>query len=108
MTNRSDYAVVITTTDAEDKAHTLASAVVNEKLAACAQVYPIASVYRWEGKIEQDKEWRIDFKTRSDLVDKLAGFIGEHHDYDEPEIIALPIMGGSAGYLNWVTAETQS
>ncbi|QKV92750.1 divalent-cation tolerance protein CutA [Streptomyces sp. NA02950] len=102
----SGHAVVITTTDAEEKANDLAGVVVNEKLAACAQVYSISSVYRWEGKIERDQEWRIDFKTRHDLVSELTRFIAEHHDYDEPEIIAVPITGGSAGYLNWVSAET--
>ncbi|MFD7663027.1 divalent-cation tolerance protein CutA [Streptomyces sp. NPDC059788] len=107
MTN-SDYAVVITTTDSEDKARTLAGAVVNEKLAACAQVYSISSVYQWQGKVEEEQEWRIDFKTRSALVDGLSSFIAEHHDYDEPEIIALPITGGSPGYLSWVSAETRS
>ncbi|WP_030663112.1 divalent-cation tolerance protein CutA [Streptomyces rimosus] len=107
MTN-SDHAVVITTTDSEAKARVLAGAVVNAKLAACAQVYAISSIYRWEGKVEQDQEWRIDFKTRGGLVDRLSTFIAEHHDYDEPEIISLPVTGGSPGYLAWVTAETRS
>ncbi|WP_435243203.1 divalent-cation tolerance protein CutA [Streptomyces cucumeris] len=103
----SGHSVVITTTDAEEKAKALAGVVVAEQLAACAQVYPISSVYRWEGKIQHDQEWRIDFKTRSDLVDELTRFIAEHHDYDEPEIIATPVTGGSAGYLNWVSTETK-
>ncbi|MFE7542964.1 divalent-cation tolerance protein CutA [Streptomyces platensis] len=101
------YAVVTTTTDAEEKAHDLAGAAVNAKLAACAQVYSISSVYQWKGKIERDKEWRIDFKTRGDLVEKLTQFLAEHHDYEEPEIIAVPVTGGSAGYLNWVSNETK-
>ncbi|MFC5719071.1 divalent-cation tolerance protein CutA [Streptomyces gamaensis] len=105
MTN-PDYAVVTTTTDAEDKAHALAGSAVTERLAACAQVYPIASVYRWEGKVEREREWRVDFKTRAELVDKLAAFISAHHDYDEPEVIAVPVIGGSPGYLNWLTSET--
>ncbi|MCS0639191.1 divalent-cation tolerance protein CutA [Streptomyces sp. LP05-1] len=103
----SGHAVVTTTTDTEEKAHSLASAVVEAELAACAQVYPIASVYRWQGKIERDKEWRIDFKTRADLVPRLQEFIIEHHDYDKPEVIGLTITSGTAGYLNWVSEETK-
>ncbi|GAA3820867.1 divalent-cation tolerance protein CutA [Streptomyces phyllanthi] len=107
MTN-PQYAMVITTTDAEEKARSLASEVIDERLAACAQVYAIASVYRWEGRVEQEQEWRIDFKTRGDLVEKLARRIGELHDYDTPEVIALPIVSGSPAYLGWVTAQTQN
>ncbi|MBB1242930.1 divalent-cation tolerance protein CutA [Streptomyces durbertensis] len=102
----SGHVVVVTTTDAEDKAHELAGAVIGARLAACAQVYPISSVYRWRGKVERDQEWRIDFKTRADLVEPLTRYVTEHHDYDEPEVVALPITGGSADYLNWVTDET--
>jgi periplasmic divalent cation tolerance protein len=102
-----EYAVVTTTTDEEEKARSLASEVINGRLAACAQVYPISSVYRWEGKVEQEREWRIDFKTRGNLVERLAERIGELHDYNTPEIIAVPVHSGSAAYLSWVTAETQ-
>ncbi len=100
--------MVSTTTDAEEKARALASEVINGKLAACAQVYPISSLYRWKGKVEQEQEWRIDFKTRGDLVDKLAERIGELHDYETPEVIAVPVISGSQAYLSWVTAQTEA
>lgn len=104
---RNECAVVTTTTDREDKARALATGVVEGGLAACAQVYPIGSVYRWEGKVESAREWRIDFKTRSALVDELTAFVVGKHDYDTPEIIAVPVTGGHAAYLDWVAAETR-
>ncbi|RLU99294.1 cytochrome C biogenesis protein [Streptomyces griseocarneus] len=103
-----EYAVVTTTTDTEKKARALAAELVGERLAACAQVYPIQSVYRWEGKVEQSEEWRLDLKTRAELVESLSARIGELHDYDVPEIIAVPVVAGGASYLGWVTEETQS
>ncbi|MFF4406163.1 divalent-cation tolerance protein CutA [Streptomyces sp. NPDC001404] len=103
-----DYAVVTTTADAESKARFLATEVIGDRLAACAQVYPVASVYRWEGKVEQAQEWRVDFKTRGALVERVAERIGALHDYDTPEIIAVPISAGSPGYLAWIGDETRS
>ncbi|TQF05858.1 divalent-cation tolerance protein CutA [Kitasatospora acidiphila] len=107
MTNR-DFIVVTTTHDAEDKARALAAAVVRERLAACAQVYSINSVYWWDGEVQTEPEWRIDFKTRADLGDRLAAFIGEQHSYDTPEIVGLPVVTGSTAYLDWVNSETVS
>lgn len=107
MTNR-DFIVVTTTYDAEDKARALAAAVVRERLAACAQVWPVNSVYWWDGDVQTESEWRIDFKTRADLSDRLAAFIGEQHTYDTPEIIGVPVVTDSSAYLDWVNAETAS
>ncbi|MEU8892257.1 divalent-cation tolerance protein CutA [Streptomyces sp. NPDC048442] len=101
------YAVLTTTTDAEDKAYALAARAVEDQLAACAQVFPVSSVYRWQGAVERAQEWRIDFKTRGDLVAELARRIGELHDYDTPEIIAVPVTAGSPAYLEWVSAQTR-
>ncbi|MET9323505.1 divalent-cation tolerance protein CutA [Streptomyces sp. NPDC003038] len=105
MTN-GDFIVVTTTHDVEEKARTLAADVVRERLAACAQVYPVSSVYWWEGEVRSGSEWRIDFKTRAGLSDRLSRFITEHHDYDTPEIVGVPLATGSAAYLDWVSAET--
>ncbi|MGY0460951.1 divalent-cation tolerance protein CutA [Kitasatospora sp. cg17-2] len=105
-TNDSELLVVTTTHDDEAKARTLAADVVRARLAACAQVYRIQSVYWWDGEVQDAAEWRTDFKTRAELADALVGFIGERHDYDTPEVIAVPVVAGSAGYLEWVRAET--
>ncbi|WP_371479996.1 divalent-cation tolerance protein CutA [Kitasatospora sp. NBC_00315] len=105
MTNHA-LIVVTTTHDTEVRAQALASAVVRERLAACAQLYPVGSVYRWDGELRTESEWRIDFKTRAELGDRLAEFIAEHHTYDTPEIVGVPVVTGSAAYLDWVNAAT--
>ncbi|MFC0602019.1 divalent-cation tolerance protein CutA [Streptomyces palmae] len=102
-----EQAMVVTTThESEDKARALAAEAVNARLAACAQVYPIASVYRWQGKVEQASEWRVDFKTDVSLADDLTTFVIDRHDYETPEVIAVPITAGSAAYLDWVRSQT--
>ncbi|WP_035846617.1 divalent-cation tolerance protein CutA [Kitasatospora azatica] len=105
MTNR-DFLVVTTTHEGEEQARALATAVVGERLAACAQVYPVNSVYWWDGEVQAAPEWRIDFKTRAELADRLAAFIGEQHSYQTPEVIAVPVVTGSTAYLDWINAET--
>ncbi|MFE6871034.1 divalent-cation tolerance protein CutA [Kitasatospora sp. NPDC057692] len=105
-TNNSDLLVMSTTHDDEAKARSLAADAVRARLAACAQVYRIQSVYWWEGEVQDAAEWRIDFKTRAELADALTGFVTERHDYDTPEVVAVPVVAGSAAYLEWVKAET--
>ncbi|MEV7021572.1 divalent-cation tolerance protein CutA [Kitasatospora sp. NPDC093558] len=100
------FVVVTTTHETEDQARALASAAVRERLAACAQVYPVRSVYWWEGEVQDAEEWRIDLKTTAGLADRLGAFLAERHTYETPEVIAVPVVAGSPGYLAWVTAET--
>ncbi|TWF82835.1 divalent-cation tolerance protein CutA [Kitasatospora viridis] len=106
MTTNADLVVVTTTHEDEPKARALARQVVEARLAACAQVYPVRSVYWWEGEVQEAGEWRIDFKTRADLAGPLTGFIGERHGYEVPEVIAVPVVAGAPGYLEWVREET--
>ncbi|MER6397755.1 divalent-cation tolerance protein CutA [Kitasatospora sp. NPDC001603] len=101
-----DVVVVTTTHDDESKARALATAAVRERLAACAQLYPVRSVYRWDGEVRESAEWRVDLKTRAGLTARLTAFITEHHDYDTPEVVAVPVVSGSGDYLAWVAAET--
>ena len=104
----SDHVVVTSTTDSEDAAKALAASAVDAKLAACAQVVgPITSVYRWEGAVQNDQEWRVDFKTAADRVAELTDHITTNHSYDVPEIIATPINGGNPAYLAWLIEETR-
>jgi periplasmic divalent cation tolerance protein len=101
------YLTVLTTTDASDKAEALARGAVEARLAACAQIEgPVTSVYRWEGEIRTDREWRILFKTTAARYPALEAHLTAAHDYDTPEIIATPVTHGSAAYLSWVTAQT--
>ncbi|MFE4515444.1 divalent-cation tolerance protein CutA [Kitasatospora sp. NPDC056783] len=104
----SDFLVVTTTHDDETKARELAAKVIGARLAACAQVYPIRSVYWWEGEVQSGEEWRIDFKTRAELAEPLGTCIAEQHSYDVPEVVAVPVVTGAESCLNWITAETSA
>ncbi|MFF3326744.1 divalent-cation tolerance protein CutA [Streptomyces sp. NPDC002889] len=98
---------VLTTTDSADKARELARGAVEARLAACAQITaPVTSVYHWQNAIETAEEWQILFKTTPDCYDALEAHLTAAHDYDTPEIIATPVVRGSAAYAAWVRAET--
>ena len=90
----------------EQEARKIAAALVEARLAACVQVSgPIHSTYRWQGKIEEDQEWITFAKTTEDRYAELETKILELHSYDNPEVIATPIVAGSAQYLKWLEAE---
>ncbi len=99
---------VQTTTDSRAEAMELARDAVEARLAACAQVAgPVASTFWWEDGIERAEEWMLMLKLPADRYAELADFLLERHSYDEPEIIATPIVAGSAGYLDWIDDETR-
>ena len=103
-----EYLQVQTTTDSRAEAMELARAAVAARLAACSQVAgPIASTYWWNDEIERAEEWFVFFKLPADRYDELAAFLTERHSYDEPEIVATPIVAGSPAYLNWMDEETR-
>jgi periplasmic divalent cation tolerance protein len=104
----AEYLQVQTTTDSRAEAMELSHAAVESRLAACAQVAgPVASMYWWDGKLERTEEWLVLLKLPADRYDELAVFLTERHSYDEPEIIALPILAGSPAYLTWLRDETR-
>jgi periplasmic divalent cation tolerance protein len=104
----AQYLQVQTTTDSRAEAMELSRAAVEARLAACAQVTgPVASVYWWDEGLERAEEWLVLFKLPADRYEGLAAFLAERHSYDEPEIIALPIVAGSAAYLTWMREETR-
>lgn len=99
----SDYVQVLTTVSSEEEAGRIAGVLVERRLAACVQVVgPIVSRYRWRGAIEEEREWQCLAKTTRAAYDAVEAAIREAHSYDEPEIIATPIVAGSAGYLAWI------
>lgn len=104
----SDHVIVTTTTDSEESATALATGAVEVNLGACAQVTgPVTSVFRWEGEVRTEPEWRVDIKTAADRASDLTDYLRAKHAYDVPEVITTPITGGSTEYLAWVTAETR-
>jgi periplasmic divalent cation tolerance protein len=100
---------VQTMTDSRAEAMELAQEAVQARLAACAQVAgPITSTFWWDEGIERAEEWMVMLKLPADRYPELAQFLIERHSYDEPEVIALPIIAGSPGYLDWINEETRS
>ena len=104
----ASYLQVQTTTDSRAEAIELARVAVESRLAAYAQVAgPMTSTYWWDGEIERAEEWLVMLKLPADRYDELADLLTERHSYDEPEIVATPIIRGSASYLTWITEETR-
>jgi periplasmic divalent cation tolerance protein len=104
----ADYLQVKTTTDSRAEAMELARDAVAARLAAVAQVAgPIASTYWWENDLERTEEWLIMLKLPAGRYQQLADFLAQRHSYDEPEIIATPIVAGSPTYLSWIEEETR-
>ena len=104
-----DYVQVVTTTETETDAQAIARAVVEQRLAGCAQIVgPITSVFWWQGQIEMAEEWLCLFKSRRDLYAALELAILAVHSYDVPEILAMPVTAGSKGYLEWLDSETRN
>lgn len=100
----TDYVQVLTTVGSEDEARRLSEALVERRLAACVQVVgPITSRYRWRGAIEEAREWQCLAKTEQSRYPAVEAAIRELHSYEEPEILSIPVLDGSAGYLRWVS-----
>jgi len=102
----SEFIQVISTINDQAQAQEMARNLVGRKLAACVQVVgPIASTYSWKESIETDQEWMLICKTRGSLYETVEAAIRELHPYETPEIIAVPILQGSRGYLAWMDVE---
>lgn len=94
---------VVTTTDNQQIALAIARDLVENRLAACVQVGgPVTSVYRWEGQRETATEWTCAIKTVRDLYHAVESRIRQLHNYEVPEIVALPLIDGSETYLAWL------
>ncbi len=103
----TDFIQVTTAIDSKEGAQKIAQALVEQRLAACVHVAgPITSTYWWQDKMEIEEEWTCAAKTRKELYGDVEKAIREALPYDEPEIIALPIVSGRPSYLDWITAET--
>jgi len=98
--------VVVTAAPSREVAETIARAALEARLAACAHIQAIASLYWWDGKITSDAEHLLSFKTAVRRYSDLESLIVELHPYDTPEIIQLPITQGLPKYLAWLARET--
>ena len=99
----SEHLQVTTTIDSEAAAEAISAALVERRLAACAQVVgPISSTYRWQAEVERAREWICVAKTTAARYPEVEAAIRELHSYEEPEILATAIAAGSSGYLDWI------
>jgi periplasmic divalent cation tolerance protein len=104
----ANYIQVATTVGSTEEARRLAEALVDRRLAACVQVLgPIVSRYRWRGEVEEAEEWQCLAKTEAALYPEVEAAIRAAHSYDEPEILATPVVAGSEGYLGWVSENVE-
>ena len=85
----------------------MARALVDARLAACANVLDgMTSIYRWEGRIQEDGEAVLIAKTREELVPALTAKVHALHSYECPCVVALPVVGGNGAFIDWIEAET--
>ena len=103
----SDAIVVLTTLATADEAVTLIRALLERRLIACGNILPgVRSLYRWEGKVADEREVIVLLKTRAVRLDALEMAFGELHPYKVPELLALPVSAGLHKYLEWIDDET--
>ena len=104
----SDHGVLLTALPSQEDARRLAALLVEEKLAACVQLLPIESFYRWEGKVQNAAEFLLLIKTRTALFDAAIARIKMAHPYSVPEIVGWPFSAGHLPYLDWIDASTSA
>lgn len=101
------YCMVFVTCKNETEARSMASKIVHKKLAACVQLNPVVSVYTWKGQVQTESETRLVIKTRTDLYKALESFVQEHHSYEVPQILQVPISRGLPAFLDWIDQTTE-
>jgi periplasmic divalent cation tolerance protein len=106
------FSVYLVTCSSKAEAEKISTALLDGRLIACANIIggaekSLFSIYKWEGKVEKDAEMLLVMKSRSELLEEIVSAVKKVHSYDLPEVIALPMMGGSKEYLDWVLKETK-
>jgi periplasmic divalent cation tolerance protein len=104
----SGHLVVLSTVAKAEDAERIGRALVEGGLAACVNVVPgVTSIYRWKGKLEKEEERLLVIKTRADRFEALREALVALHPYEVPEVLALPVAGGHAPYLEWLDASVE-
>jgi len=105
-TEQPGYIAVLITVKEAEEARKIAKSLVKRRLAACINILPeIESHFWWQDKLESEKEILLIIKTKESLLPELTKSVKKIHSYSIPEIIALPIVGGSRDYLEWLDSE---
>lgn len=103
MHEASSFVLILTTWPAERDASAFARTLVDERLAACVSVLePMVSTYRWQGAVEESRERQLIIKTTAAHADAVSQRLSTLHPYEVPEVLVLPIAGGSESYLEWL------
>ena len=102
----TQHALVLITTDSADEARAIAKRLVEERLAAGAQLFPIDSIYRWQGEVVEATEVVILVKTRRDRFEAIHSLVEEMHSYEVPPIVMLDMSAANQPYLDWIDQNT--
>ncbi|KAI2803967.1 hypothetical protein RDWZM_001750 [Blomia tropicalis] len=99
----SKYVIGYVTISSSEVAEELSTKLVESSLVACVNIIPtIQSIYRWQGKVENDRESLMIIKTQANRMDDVIKFVKSNHPYSVPEVIFTPIVAGNPDYLKWV------
>jgi len=101
------FAIVMTTCGDKANAELIAMRLVEERLSACVQIFPIESVYRWEGAVQHANEWMLFCKIKAYDYASVEAAIRAAHTYSNPEIVEVGIDNGAQAYLAWIAAATR-
>ena len=103
----TEFIIVFITAPNEKEAASISRTIVEERLVACVNIIPsVRSIYRWQGRVEDEQEVLMIVKTKKSLFERLQERVKELHSYEVPEIIGLPLVEGSKEYLDWLGQET--
>lgn len=102
----TDASLILVSCGSEDEARTISRGLVERGLAAGVQRFPITSVYTWKGQIMEEGEWLLVIKTRSDRYPEVEAYVLEHHSYEVPQVIRIPVVEGHGPYLDWIDQNT--
>lgn len=104
----TEYIIVFITASNEEEAAGISHTLVGERLAACVNIIrSVRSIYRWQGRVEDEQEVLMIVKTKKSLFERLQARVKELHSYAVPEIVGLPLVEGSKEYLDWLGQETE-
>lgn len=104
----ADEIIVLITASSEAEAAKIGAALVDERLAACVNIVPgVRSLFFWEGKTQDERELLLICKSRQPLLERIIARVKSLHSYTVPEVIALPVAGGSEDYLRWLRDSTR-
>ncbi|GGA71084.1 divalent-cation tolerance protein CutA [Pseudoclavibacter endophyticus] len=98
---------VTVTTATRAEAETLTRQLVDDRLVACGNIAAVHSIYRWEGDVADEPETLVVLHTRASLVPDLIERVTVLHPYDEPQIVAIPVLAAAPGYHAWVLESTR-